>query len=249
MRRAKPALVETGRVDSLNHEGEGVVRGGKTAFVGGALPGESVSFVRRRHHRQHDEAELVSVLEPAAQRVAPRCPHFGVCGGCTLQHLDGEAQLAIKEQQLRDTLERVGRVTPHPWLAPLKGPQWHYRRRARLGARFVRARDRSMVGFRERYSSQVAALERCEVLAPPVDALIAPLGELLTGLSIRERVPQIEVADRGKRRGAGDPRARGAQRADQLRLLEFERAHAVRIYLQTGGLNSVRAAERAGGDA
>ena len=239
MRSAKPALVETGRVDSLNHEGEGVVRGGKTAFVSGALPGESVSFVRRRHHRQHDEAELIAVLEPAAERVAPRCRHFGVCGGCTLQHLDSAAQLAIKEQQLRDNLTRVGRVSPGEWLAPLEGPQWQYRRRARLGARFVRARERSMVGFRERYSSRVAELERCEVLAPPVDALITPLSALLTELSIRERVPQVEVAI-----------AEGAvvlvlrvletpSAADHDRLLEFERAHGVRLFLQPGGLSTV----------
>ena len=240
MRRAKPALVETGRVDSLNHEGEGVVRGGKTAFVGGALPGESVSFVRRRHHRQHDEAELVRVLEPAAQRVAPRCPHFGVCGGCTLQHLDGAAQLAIKEQQLRDNLARVGRVTPLRWLAPLEGPQWRYRRRGRLGARFVHARGRSMVGFRERFSSKVAALEGCEVLAPPVDALIAPLGELLTGLSIRERVPQIEVAIAETAVVLVVRTLEAPNQADQQLLLDFERAHDVRIYLQSGGPNSVR---------
>ena len=240
MRRAKPALVETGRVDSLNHEGEGVVRGGKTAFVGGALPGESVSFVRRRHHRQHDEAELISVLEPAAQRVAPRCPHFGVCGGCSLQHLDGAAQLAIKEQQLRDNLARVGRVTPRRWLKPLEGPQWRYRRRARLGARFVHARGRSMVGFRERFSSKVAALEGCEVLAPPLDALITPLGELLTALSIRERVPQIEVAIAETAVVLVVRTLEAPNAADERLLLEFERAHGVRIFVQSGGPTSVR---------
>ena len=118
----------------------------------------------------------VAVLEPAAERVAPRCRHFGVCGGCTLQHLDSAAQLAIKEQQLRENLTRVGRVEPARVARAAAGPQWQYRRRARLGARFVHARGRSMVGFRERYSSRVAELERCEVLAPPVDALIAPSG-------------------------------------------------------------------------
>jgi 23S rRNA (uracil1939-C5)-methyltransferase len=238
--RRGPAVTETGRVDSLNHEGEGVVRGGKTAFVGGALPGETVSFVRRRHHRQHDEAELVAVLEPAAERVQPRCAHFGVCGGCALQHLDSAAQLVIKERQLRENLERVGRVAPREWLAPLQGPQWQYRRRARLGARFVHARDRSMVGFRERFSSYIADLQRCEVLARPVDGLVAPLGKLLSGLAIRERVPQIEVAvaDNAVVLVMRVLDAPGAD--DEQALLEFERAHGVRIYLQTGGLDSVR---------
>ena len=241
MRQFKPAVIETGRVESLNHEGAGVVRGGKTVFVSGALPGESISFIRRQHHRQHDEAELVAVLEPAAERVAPRCAHFGVCGGCTLQHLDSAAQLHIKEQQLRDNLTRVGRVAPRTWLAPLLGPQWQYRRRARLGARYVKARERSLVGFRERYSSRVAALERCEVLAPPVDNLVAPLGALLTQLTIRERVPQIEVAIAETAvvlviRVLDPPTD-----ADQQLLLDFEQAHGLRIFLQPAGLNSVRA--------
>ena len=240
MKDPKPPVTETGRVESLTHEGEGVVRGGKTAFVGGALPGETVSFVRRHHHRQHDEAELVAVLEASSARVTPRCAHFGVCGGCALQHLDSDAQLAIKEQQLRDNLERVGRVAPVRWLAPLRGPQWQYRRRARLGARFVRKRGRSMVGFRERFSAHVAELERCEVLAAPVDALVEPLGTLLSGLSIRERVPQIEVAVGENAvilvvRVLLPPTA-----ADEQQLLEFEAAHGVRMYLQPAGLNSVR---------
>ncbi len=225
MKSARPALVETGRVDSLNHEGEGVVRGGKTVFVSGALPGESVSFVRRRHHRQHDEAELVAVLDPATERVTPRCRHFGVCGGCTLQHLDSAAQLAVKERQLRDTLSRIGRVAPRTWLAPVHGPQWQYRRRARLGARFVHARGHSMVGFRERYSSRVAELERCEVLAPPVDALIAPLGVLLSALSIRERVPQVEVAIAENAVVLVIRVLEAPTEQDRTLLLDFERAH------------------------
>ena len=240
MSRRGPAVAETGRVDALNHEGAGVVRGGKTAFVGGALPGETVSFIRRRHHRQHDEAELLAVVEPAPERVAPRCAHFGVCGGCALQHLDSASQLAIKQGQLRDNLERVGRVAPREWLAPLTGPQWQYRRRARLGARFVHARGRSMVGFREHFSSYIADLQRCEVLARPVGELVAPLGELLSGLAIRERVPQIEVA-------VADDAVVLVLRvlevptgADEQALLAFEQAHGVRLYLQTGGASSVR---------
>lgn len=240
MRAARSESVEIGRVESLNHEGAGVVRGGKTAFVGGALPGESVSYIRRRRHRQHDDAELVAVLEPAAARVVPRCRHFGVCGGCTLQHLDSAAQLAIKEQQLRDTLARVGRVEPRTWLEPLQGPQWHYRRRARLGARYVQARGRSMVGFRERYSSRVAELQRCEVLAPPVDALIAPLGALLSELSIRERVPQVEVAIAETAVVLVIRVLEAPSEADRMRLLEFGHAHGVQLYLQTGGLDTVR---------
>jgi 23S rRNA (uracil1939-C5)-methyltransferase len=240
LKRRVAAAAETGRVESLNHDGAGVVRNGKTVFVAGALPGELVRFIRRRAHRQYDEAELEAVLEPAAARVTPRCAHFGVCGGCALQHLEGGAQLAIKEQQLREALERLGKVQPRQWLAPLAGPQWQYRRRARLGARYIRARERSLVGFRERLSSHVAELGHCEVLSAPVDHLLAPLGALLTALSIRERVPQVEVS-------VGDEcvvlvlRVLDAPSGeDRQRLLDFESAHAVRIYLQPGGLATVQ---------
>jgi len=241
LRHPKPMpTAEVGRVADLNHEGEGVVREGKAAFVGGSLPGELIRFTRRRAHRQYDEAELNEVLEPAAERVVPRCAHFGTCGGCALQHLSGSAQLQLKQQQLRETLERLGRVAPQHWLPPVTGPEWQYRRRARLGARFVRTRGRSLVGFRERLSSHVAALERCEVLAPPVGELLEPLGALLTRLSIRERVPQIEVA-------VGDSHTVLVLRVldppteeDRRALLEFEAAHPVRLYLQSGGPASVQ---------
>lgn len=239
MSQRPPASTETGRVESLNHEGAGVVRAGKTVFVAGALPGESISFIRRQRHRQHDEAELVEVLEPVPGRVTPRCAHFGRCGGCALQHLDAAAQLAIKGQQLRDSLERIGRVAPRAWLEPLTGPAWNYRRRARLGARYVRAQARSLVGFRERYSSRVARLERCEVLVPPVDGLLTPLGELLTRLSIRERVPQVEVASAATCTALVVRVLEPPTPADRDALLEFERAHEVRILLQPGGPASV----------
>ena len=109
---------EQGRVDALTHEGEGVVHGGKTVFVAGALPGESIRFRRVRRRKRHDEALLLEVLEPSVERVAPRCAHFGVCGGCALQHLNARCQIDAKHAELKDTLERVGRATPETWLEP-----------------------------------------------------------------------------------------------------------------------------------
>ena len=145
---------ETGVVAALTHEGAGVIHEGKTAFVAGALPGESVRFRRQRSHRQHDEALLEEVLTASAERVTPRCRHFDVCGGCALQHLAGAAQLRLKEQQLRDTLERIGHVTPERWLPPIAGPSYGYRRRARLGVKYVERKQRVLVGFRERSSKK-----------------------------------------------------------------------------------------------
>lgn len=231
--------IESGVVLALNHEGDGIVKAGKTAFVPGALPGETIRYRRTRRHRQHDEAQLVEVIVPAADRVVPPCPHFGVCGGCALQHLAPAAQLATKGAELADSLERIGRVAPREWLAPLEGPVWSYRRRARLSARFVRKKGRSLVGFRERAAPYVAEIESCRVLAPPFDTLVAPLSLLLTSLSIRERVPQVEAAV-GDRARAVILRVLTAPSAADLEAIRaFGVAHEVTMYLQPGGLDTV----------
>jgi len=232
--------IETGAVVALTHEGDGIVREGKAVFVPGALPGELIRFRRRVRHRQYDEGLLLEVLEHSAARVTPACAHFGVCGGCALQHLAPAAQLAAKELELRDNLERVAHVTPRAWLAPLAGPAWGYRRRARLSAKFVAKKGRVLVGFRERFKPYVSAIASCEVLAPRAAALIAPLSAALTHLSIREQIPQIEVAMADNAialvlRVLAEPGS-----ADLLALRAFEAEHRVRLYLQPGGLDSVR---------
>jgi 23S rRNA (uracil1939-C5)-methyltransferase len=237
---------EVGTVAALTHDAEGVVREGKAAFVAGALPGEKIRFKRTRRHRQHDEAALLEVIEPSPARVAPKCAHFGVCGGCALQHLSADAQLEIKQTELRDNLERVGKVTPFEWLPPLRGPVWDYRRRARLGAKFVTKKDRVVVGFRERLAPYVAEVQRCEVLAEPVGALIAPLAAMLNELSIRHRIPQIEtaVADNVVALVLRVLEAPSAEDVNKLKA--FGQAHSVRFYLQTGGLDSMAPLEASG---
>ena len=233
-------MSELGRVSGLSQEGAGVIAGeGKTVFVAGALPGEQVSFERRKKHRQYDEAALVEVIEAAPTRVTPRCSAFGVCGGCALQHMDPKAQLAAKHQQLVDALERIGKVEPREWFEPLAGPVWNYRRRARLGSRYVHRKERSLVGFRERWSTYVTATERCEVLAAPLDALITPLSELITALSIRERLPQIEAALADNVIALVLRVLEPPSDTDVQKLREFEVQHGVRFLLQPGGLNSI----------
>ena len=240
-RGAAPAAAEErGEVSGLTHQGEGVVRAGKTAFVAGALPGERIRFRRTRRHRQHDDAELLEVLRPSAERVSPRCPHFGVCGGCLLQHLDGAAQLLAKERELRDNLERLARVTPRTWLAPLPGPLWGYRRRARLGVKFVHKKGRVLVGFRERSAPYIAELTRCEVLAPPAGELIAPLAELIGTLSIKEQLPQIEVAVADNGTALVLRVLVAPSEEDRARLAAFAAAHGVRLWLQPAGPDSAR---------
>lgn len=235
---AGPASVTpaaSGRVEALNHEGWGVVRSaGKTVFVAGALPGELVEYRIRRRQRSHDEAELVAVLEAAPDRIEPHCPHFGVCGGCALQHLAPASQQKVKDDGLREALRRIGKVEPLEWLPPLAGDPWGYRRRARLGARFVHSKGRSLVGFREKMSSYVAEVQQCPVLRPEVGTRIAELSRLVTQLSIPTRIPQVEVA-------VGDALTVLVLRvldppseADRKLLLQFERDHDLRILLQAG---------------
>ncbi|MBU3671298.1 MAG: 23S rRNA (uracil(1939)-C(5))-methyltransferase RlmD [Sinobacteraceae bacterium] len=240
-RRALPDLVEEGVVIALNHDGDGVIRDSKTVFVAGALEGERVRFQRTAKHRQHDEAKLLEVLEASPSRVEPRCAHFGICGGCALQHLSPTAQLASKQNELAATLERIGKVTPREWLAPIEGPTWGYRRRARLGAKYVAKRGRVLVGFRERNKPYVAALERCEILASPVDALITPLAELLTGLEARQSIPQIEVAVGESVTVLVFRVLEDLSSADRAALLAFEAAQqGLRVYVQRGGPDTVQ---------
>jgi 23S rRNA (uracil1939-C5)-methyltransferase len=227
----------------LDHDGRGVARiGGKVVFVPLALPGESVRLGRRRRRAGHDVAELASVERASPDRVAPRCEHFGTCGGCALQHLAPAAQIAAKGRELLAQLERIGRVSPATVLPALVGPAWEYRRRARLGVKYVPKKGRVLVGFRERESPYVTDVRRCHVLAPPVGALVAPLAAMIDALSIRDRLPQIEVA-------VGDPPAAGAApptvlvlrvlappgEADLGVLRAFAREHGVEFWLQPGG--------------
>lgn len=231
---------QTVQIGSLSHDGRGVTRiDGKTVFVDGALPGERVVLRRTRTHRHYDEALTVEVLEAAPGRVEPRCEHYGVCGGCSLQHLDAGLQLQAKQEHVGEQLARLGGVEPESWLAPLAGPIWHYRRRARLGVKYVRKKGRVLVGFRERLSPFVTDLRTCHVLAHPVGELLGALARMIEALSIRERLPQIEVSV-GEGPAALVMRVLDAPTpADLERLQTFAAAHGVVIYLQPGGLDTV----------
>lgn len=190
---------ETACIESVTHDGKGIAAVlGKKVFVAGALSGETVRFQRRKRKRNYDEAELLEVLEPSADRIVPRCAVFDACGGCSLQHISGASQREIKHRSLVDSLERIGRVKPEKWLPPLydDGSEggWNYRRRARLAVKDVAGKGRVLVGFRESHAPYVCDMHRCEVLAKPVDGLIDPLSDLIGRLSVRRRLPQVEVA-------------------------------------------------------
>jgi 23S rRNA (uracil1939-C5)-methyltransferase len=223
-------------VEALSHEGRGIARlDGKTVFIHGALPGERVDIEFTRRHRDYDQADALAVHSPSPHRVAPRCEVFGRCGGCAVQHMDHALQLQFRSAALFEQLERIARVEPAERLEPLTGSQWHYRRRARLGVKYVAGKGGVLVGFRERLKYFLTDMNDCHTLEAEAAALIAPLRELIGELSIRERLPQIELAagDRGLAMVLRvlDP----PDQADRTRLAEFSRLHGVTLYLQSGG--------------
>ncbi len=240
MGRRRQREPETARITGVTHDGRGIAGvSGKKVFVAGALEGEEVRFIRRKSKRNFDEAELLEIIEASENRIDARCEAFGRCGGCSLQHISEDEQRAIKFKTLQDNLERIGGVVPDAWLEPIIAPAWHYRRRGRLAVKDVSAKGRVLVGFRERHAPYITDMHRCEVLAKPVDGLIDPLSELIAGLSIRARLPQIEVAV-AENAVALVFRVLDAPSDDDKALLrKFGLANDVRMYLQSGGLDTV----------
>jgi 23S rRNA (uracil1939-C5)-methyltransferase len=234
-------LEQEADVMDLDHDGRGVARvDGKAVFIEGALPGERVRFRTLKRRRQFDDAQLLEIVQRSPDRVTPRCPHFGVCGGCSLQHLAPAAQLAAKQRQFQDTLERIGRVTPARILAPVRGPEWAYRRRARLGVKYVHKKGRVLAGFREREKPYLADIRRCEVLQAGLAELPAQLAALAESLSIKEQLPQVEVAV-GDRHTALVLRVMQEPSAEDLdKIGRFAAERALQIFLQPGGLETVR---------
>ncbi|BAK75983.1 RNA methyltransferase, TrmA family [Pseudogulbenkiania sp. NH8B] len=182
-------------IESLDYEGHGVAHvEGKTIFIDGALPYETVSYSSYRKKPSYENADTCAVLKESFLRTTPRCPHFGVCGGCSMQHVEFSAQVAIKQRVLEDSLKHIGKVGAERMLTPIAGPAWGYRHRARLSARLVEKKGGVLVGFHEKRSSYIAEMSECHILPPHISALIVPLREMIYTLSIRDRMPQIEVA-------------------------------------------------------
>ena len=242
---AKRREPETARIESMTHDGRGIAAvSGKKVFVPGALQDELVRFQRRKRRRNFDEAELLEVLEPASQRIEPRCAAFGTCGGCSLQHVSATEQREIKQSAVADSLQRIGQVEPQEWLVPIcddsTDGSWNYRRRARLAVKDVFAKERVLVGFRERHAPFVTNMHRCEVLAKPVDSLIDPLSELIERLSIRSRLPQIEVAVADNVTTLIFRVLDPPTEEDEAALHDFAGEYGVQISLQSGGLDTVQ---------
>jgi len=233
-------------IESLDQEGRGVAHvDGKTIFIDGALPNEKVTFQSHRIKPSYEVANVVQVIKQSNQRVTPKCPHFGLCGGCKLQHMDANAQVAAKQRLLENDLWHIGKVKPENMLPPLYGPTWGYRHKARLSVKYVEKKQRVLVGFNEKATRYVADMNTCEVLVPEVSDLIAPLQEMIIQLSIRDKLPQIELAV--GEAVENEPvivlilRIMDALNTNDEALLKaFADAHQVQIWTQTKGPDTIK---------
>jgi len=233
-------------IESLDLEGRGVARrDGKVVFVAGALPGERAQIRILRAKPSYETARAIAIERASVERREPRCRHFGfdneACGGCAMQHLEPRTQVAIKQRALEDTLWHIGRLRPQLMLRAIHGPAWGYRHRARLSVRDVTRKGGVLVGFHERASSYVADMRECPVLPDRVARLLLPLRELFGSLTIRRRLPQVEVAF-----GGGDDLVlvlrvlEPPSDDDRTLLVGFARRHRVRLWLQSSGPDSAR---------
>ncbi len=229
-----------GIIESLDHEGRGITRlEGKTIFVEGALPLEEVEYSSYRKKPSYELAQATRILKASGDRVTPGCPHFGVCGGCSMQHADHPAQVAAKQRVLEDNLWHIGRVRPEQLYPPIYGQPWGYRHRARLSARLVPKKGGMLVGFHEKRSSYVADMRECRNLPKHVSDLLVPLRDLIGAFSAPDRMPQVEVAVGSDITVLVFRILETLSANDEMLLRAFGDRHRVQIWLQPKGPDTV----------
>lgn len=240
--RSKIHQVFEVQIDGLSHDGRGVGRrDGKAVFVTGALAGETVRAEQTGRNRHYDEARTLEVLHASPDRIEPRCPHFGTCAGCVLQHLGQARQIEAKERAMLDNLQRIGHVAAQRTLPPLTDAAWGYRRKGRFSVRYVEKKGKVLVGFRETDPRYVADLSVCYTVVPEVGLRIRDIAALVDSLDGKRTLPQIEFI-------AGDDAVALVFRhleplsADDLgRLVDFAKATGLAVFLQPGGVDTVHA--------
>jgi len=223
-------------IESLDQEGRGVAHAdGKAIFIEGALPGELVTYSPYRKKQNFELAQVAQILKPAFGRVVPQCEYFGTCGGCSMQHLDARAQVAAKQRVLENNLKHIGKVAPELILPAIYGTAWGYRYRARLSVRYVAKKNAVLVGFHEKRSSFIADMQTCEIMPARISGLVMPLRKLIDALSIRQRLPQIEVS-LGENVDVLVLRILEPLSAqDEAMLKVFADQHRIQFFLQPGG--------------
>jgi 23S rRNA (uracil1939-C5)-methyltransferase len=228
-------------IESLDQEGRGIAHcEGKVIFIEGALIGERVTYSSFRKKPSFENAVVKRIFKSSFTRVPPKCTHFDLCGGCSMQHLDARAQVAAKQRILEDNLQRIGKVKPETILAPIYGEAWGYRQRARLSVRHVLKKGKTLVGFHEKRSSFIADMQHCEILPPKIAKLLPLLAQLNEQLSVRDQLPQIEVAV-GEHVDVLVLRIMQAMSpADEALIKQFADTHQVQFWTQTKGPETVK---------
>lgn len=232
---------QSATIEKLSNEGRGVARiNGKATFIEGALPQEVVRFTYTRKKKDFDEGRLLEILQPSPLRVEPKCPHYHLCGGCSMQHLATETQIQLKQEQLLELLKRFARIEPESVLEPLKADSWNYRTKARLSVRYVAKKNGILIGFRERNNPRfITDIQQCPVLHKKLDTGFLQLRALLDSLDDKTAIAQIELS-------AGDEEValiiRNLQPlsfSSQEKIRQFAQEHQFIIYLQPKGPDSV----------
>ena len=239
-RKVKPKVYEIS-IESLSNEGRGISHyDDKIIFTRGALPGERVIASRSLSRAKYEEADVVDILESSPDRIEPKCDVYGICGGCSFQHLSSKNQINAKQSWLKSAFMGQAKIEPKKWLQPLQVESWGYRRKARLGVRYVAKKEKVLVGFRERKSSFITVMSRCEVLHPSLGDNLELLGECIGKLSIKKHVPQIEVAiaelDTILILRHLEPITKG----DESILKEYGDKLGITWYTQSGGLETIK---------
>ena len=258
-------VTEPIRVESLDLDAQGIARlapneeeaaagqSGKVVFIQGALPTELVTYVVTREKARFSKAKVLDILKPAVFRAEPQCKAFGICGGCTMQHLNIRAQVAMKQRVLEDDLKHIAKVVPEEILRPMGGPAWEYRHRARLSAvnRSIK-KGTVLIGFHEGKSAYVADMTACEILPKSISNLLPEMRRLVNALSIVDRMPQIEIAvGEPEDPNSDDPKKTKPVTAlvfrnllpltpaDEQLLRDFADSHQVWVWLQPKGIETV----------
>lgn len=243
-RRRKQKLPQdpvAAEIRALSHDGRGIAAiEGKTTFIRGALPGEQVMFRYTSRRGSFDEGLVTDIIQASPDRVEPPCQHADICGGCSLQHMATDVQIAHKQQSLLEMLRNIGKVEAEEVLAPLTGEKLGYRRKARMGVRHVAKKGGMLIGFREKQNPRLLAnIDSCAVLHPSVGQLLTPLKDVISKLSTFEGIAQIEVAISDEDTALIFRHLEDLNKDDYALLVDFAITHDLHIYLQPGNMDSV----------
>lgn len=227
-------------IEDLSHDGRGIARlNGKVMFVNGALPGETVMVKHTGGNKNFEEGVTTEVLKASADRVDAKCQYYHLCNGCSMMHLSPEKQIEFKQNTLKQNLLKMAKIQPENWLNPLTDCSWHYRRRARLSVRWVIAKEKVLVGFREKNGRYVAEMDSCEILQQPLDSLLRPLAEMIEDMDLKQHIAQIEASIGDEDVALIFRHLKPVGIRDRQTLLNFAQKHQLRIYLQSKGPKTV----------